>query len=134
MGKNVNSCVFYKSFYDAIMNTLDDDSERFATICAILDYAYENKEPDLLAMTRAQRAIMIMAMPQMDANARKRAAGARGGRPKTSASIFDERTSTGKSEANPGKSGGTVYPPIYVPPDDLRRLQMQTALNDLRRE
>ncbi len=130
---NVESCVIYRSYMAAI-DELDSDVEKWQIMEAIIHYALDGTMPNLTDLTRGQRMIWLMAQPTIDSNRQNRILGARGGRPRKSISPNSNRVATGQSEANPGKSGGTVYPPIYVPPDDLRRLQMQSLVDDLRHD
>lgn len=69
--------VFYRSFRDAIESLPDD--QKLKAYQAIINYGIdgdENIEPGIVA------AIFMMAKPQIDANAKRKAAGLKGGRPK----------------------------------------------------
>lgn len=68
-----DSFVFYRSWFDAITSVPLDNSKRGESIMAIVDYALYGTESDDWAL--------IMAKPQIDANAKRRKGGENGGRP-----------------------------------------------------
>lgn len=69
--------IFYESFWEAAKCL--PPADRSAAIEAIVAYGCEDIEPKL---TGASKAIFLMAKPLIDANAAKKAAGAKGGRPR----------------------------------------------------
>lgn len=117
------SIVFYKSYYDAIENAIENTDEKYEVIKTILEYAFEGKVPNYDRLSKTQRAIIIMAIPLIDSNAKKRAGGKLGGRPKIS---FTAK----KPEQKPYE----YTSPIYIPPDVEKRLQMKALLNEIRSE
>ena len=70
--------IFYESFYEACKDL--PDAERLAAYDAILGYGCEGKLPERFSGTG--KAIFTISKPLIDANAAKKAAGARGGRPR----------------------------------------------------
>lgn len=81
--------VFYRSFFEAV-DCLPDDV--FCQVVkAIAVYALDGKEPELEGVSRS---LFLMAKPQIDANSRRREAGAKGGRPRLS----DEKPMVSESE------------------------------------
>ena len=72
-----NSFVFYKSFFDALVDLNDDD--RLACFDAICKYALFGDEPDEKGVASA---ILKMARPSIDRNNERYENGCRGGRPK----------------------------------------------------
>lgn len=135
MEKNVNveSCVIYKSYMAAIAE-LDNDTDKWQILESIINYAFSGTMPELAGFSREQRMIFLMAQPTIDSNRQNRINGARGGNARAVNRKSAKFATTGKLDGNTGKSGGTVYPPLYVPPDDLQRLKMQSLVDDLRRE
>lgn len=69
--------IFYESFWEAA-NCLPPE-EKTAAVMAIVEYGCTGKIPE---MSGAAQAVFLMAKPLIDANEAKRAAGAKGGRPK----------------------------------------------------
>ncbi len=79
--------IFYSSFADAI-NMLDD-ADRLAAYDAVVRYAIYGEEPD--KTIGVAYAIFLMAKPQVDANAKKREDGKKGGRPKVETSGYENK-------------------------------------------
>lgn len=69
--------IFYESFWEAAKCL--PPADRSAAIEAIVAYGCEGIEPKL---TGASKAIFLMAKPLIDANAERKANGAKGGRPR----------------------------------------------------
>lgn len=84
-----DSFIFYKSFQEAIKCLESDD--RLQVYEAIADYGLygEYKEPT----SGVAKAILMMAIPQMDANAKRRDAGKSGGRPKKKPMVSEDEES-----------------------------------------
>jgi hypothetical protein len=70
--------IFYESIYEACQEL--SESERLQVYRAVIEYGCAGILPDNLSGTA--KAIFIMAKPLLDANAQKKAAGKKGGRPK----------------------------------------------------
>ena len=81
------SFIFYGSFIDAI-STLGD-ADRLAAFDAITNYAGYGIEPD--SSIGLAYAIFLMAKPQIDANAKRREDGSKGGRPKGKTSGYESK-------------------------------------------
>lgn len=84
-----DSFIFYKSFQEAIKCLAPDD--RLQVYEAIADYGLygEYDEPS----SGVVKAILMMAIPQMDANAKRRDAGKSGGRPKKKPEVSEDEES-----------------------------------------
>lgn len=128
-GNTVESCVIYQSYMMAIAE-LDNDSEKWQIMECIINYALYRKMPNLADLSREQRMIFMMARPTIDSNRANRINGARGGHQRAS----NRKNTNGANMGNPGANPGTSYTPLYVPPDELRRLQMAQSINELRHE
>lgn len=72
-----DSLIFYSSFAKAIKRL--PDAEQLKALWAIIDYGLEDMEPEDDGCT--YMAIFDMAKPQIDANIKRKADGAKGGRP-----------------------------------------------------
>ncbi len=72
-----DSIVFYGSFYEAIKE-IEDTETRLKALEAICEYGFYGVEPNIKGVASA---IFKLARPQLDANARRRANGSKGGRP-----------------------------------------------------
>lgn len=72
-----DSLIFYSSFAKAIKRL--PDAEQLKALWAIIDYGLEDMEPEDDGGT--YMAIFDMAKPQIDANIKRKADGAKGGRP-----------------------------------------------------
>lgn len=86
------SMIIYRSFMEALDNLEPDDYK--ATMQAILHYGMDGEEPDLKGIGKA---IFTMARPQIDANAKRRLNGGKGGRPKA-------EPNTEKAEPKPNQT------------------------------
>lgn len=84
-----DSVVFYRSFYDAIRELPEEDQVR--CFHAIMDYALDDAEPD---GTGIEKAVFLLAKPQIDANNRRYQNGTKGGRPKTEPEPSNNQTVT----------------------------------------
>lgn len=73
--------IFYESFYEACKEL--PDAERLAAYDAILGYGCDGKLPEGLSGTG--KAIFTISKPLIDANAERKANGAKGGRPRKEA-------------------------------------------------
>lgn len=122
MEKTVNAVTIMRSMRDSIREL--PEPEQLPTLWAIMDYAMDGVQPNMTDMSRAQRAIIIMALPIIDKANKRRVDGARGGYAAKHNQVA-KQSSTAHLGANPSA-------PLYVPPDDLRRLQMQAAIDKLR--
>lgn len=70
--------IFYESFYEACKDL--SPADRFAAYDAIIAYGCAGVVPEKL--TGTAKAIFTMAKPLLDANAERKANGAKGGRPR----------------------------------------------------
>lgn len=70
--------IYYESWEEAC-SYLPEEADRTAFKLAVIEYGCTGKIPDLRGV---QMAMFLMAKPLIDANAAKKAAGARGGRPR----------------------------------------------------
>lgn len=70
--------IFYESFYDACKDL--PEQERLKTFDAIISYGCAGIIPEEL--TGTPKAIFTLAKPLLDANAERKANGAKGGRPR----------------------------------------------------
>ena len=73
-----DSVVFYRSFYEAVKDFAPEDFKN--SVCAIMEYGLNEKEPETSGI---EKAIYLLAKPQIDANNRRYQNGTKGGRPKT---------------------------------------------------
>lgn len=95
-----DAMIFYKSFYEAIAEL---DAETFkATVLGILEYGLNGKEVKVDGIAKV---ILSMAKPQIDANNKRFANGAKGGRPKKTNGlendkpmVIEEKTNTYKNK------------------------------------
>ena len=76
-----DSFIFYRSFYEAIKEIPDE--ERLKVYDSICEYALNHTEK---ADTPISKGMMMLITPQLDANFKRRANGALGGKPKTAQS------------------------------------------------
>ena len=83
-----DSFIFYRSFAEAIKK-LDSNEERLAIYEAIIDYALDDKEPDLLNVPAMAYTLI---KPQIDANNKKYWNGKKGGRPKADKNQTETKT------------------------------------------
>lgn len=88
------SIVFYRSFYEAVKDFSPEDFKK--SVCAIMEYGLNEKEPETSGI---EKAIYLLAKPQIDANNRRYLNGTKGGRPKTKPEPNNNQTTT-KSEPN----------------------------------
>ncbi len=87
-----DSLIFYSSFAKAIKRL--PDAEQLKALWAIIDYGLEDMEPEDDGGT--YMAIFDMAKPQIDANIKRKADGAKGGRP--AKQTYTEETSGNEDE------------------------------------
>ena len=87
-----DSLIFYSSFAKAIKRL--PDAEQLKALWAIIDYGLEDMEPEDDGCT--YMAIFDMAKPQIDANIKRKADGAKGGRP--AKQTYTEETSGNEDE------------------------------------
>lgn len=113
-----NAAIVYRSIRDSVCE-LDNPKQQLRTLMAVLDYALDGIEPDMSELTRAERIILINAMPLMDRANKRRADGARGGRKK-------------RVPASPQTLPPECNAPLYVPQDTLNQLKMQQLIDTLR--
>lgn len=106
-----DSLIFYSSFAKAIKRL--PDAEQLKALWAIIDYGLEDMEPEDDGCT--YMAIFDMAKPQIDANIKRKADGAKGGRPaKQTSGNEDEKpvVKKKKKEAKPEDNSPVVG---YIP-------------------
>lgn len=87
-----DSLIFYSSFAKAIKRL--PDAEQLKALWAIIDYGLDDTEPEDDGGT--YMSIFDMAKPQIDANIKRKADGAKGGRP--SKQTYTEETSSNEDE------------------------------------
>ena len=87
--------VFYRSFRDAI-ETLPD-GQKLEAYQAIINYGIDGTEP---AEPGIIQAIFMMAKPQIDANAKRKADGMKGGRPRKEKPLVFNSETTGYETEN----------------------------------
>lgn len=87
-----DSLIFYSSFAKAIKRL--PDAEQLKALWAIIDYGLDDTEPEDDGGT--YMSIFDMAKPQIDANIKRKADGAKGGRP--SKQTYTEETSGNEDE------------------------------------
>jgi hypothetical protein len=75
-----DSFVFYKSFYDSVLELENSDS-RMKVMSAICDYAFEDIEPDLSVFNTSEKIILTIGIPLINASIRNFENGKKGGRP-----------------------------------------------------
>ena len=75
-----DSFVFYKSFYDSMLELENSDS-RMKVMSAICDYAFEDIEPDLSVFNTSEKIILTIGIPLINASIRNFENGKKGGRP-----------------------------------------------------
>ena len=75
-----DSFVFYKSFYDSMLELENSDS-RMKVMSAICDYAFEDIEPDLSIFNTSEKIILTIGLPLLNASIRNFENGKKGGRP-----------------------------------------------------
>ena len=75
-----DSFVFYKSFYDSMLELENADS-RMKVMSAICDYAFEDIEPDLSIFNTSEKIILTIGIPLINASIRNFENGKKGGRP-----------------------------------------------------
>ena len=74
-----DSLIFYSSFAKAIKRRPEE--EQLKALWAIIDYGLDGIEPEDDGSNSAYMSIFEMAQPQIDANIKRKADGAKGGRP-----------------------------------------------------
>lgn len=99
-----DSLIFYSSFAKAIKRL--PDAEQLKALWAIIDYGLDDKKPEDDGGT--YMAIYDMAKPQIDANIKRKADGAKGGRP--AKQTYTEETS-GNEDEKPVVKKKKVEPP-----------------------
>lgn len=75
-----DSFVFYKSFYDSMLELENSDS-RMKVMSAICDYAFEDIEPELSQFNTSEKIILTIGIPLINASIRNFENGKKGGRP-----------------------------------------------------
>ena len=96
--------IFYSSFWDAIKDL--DDVNRLAVYDIVCKYAITGEEPDAVGIPLV---IFKLIRPQIDANARRRENGNKGGRTATKAEPNRNQTVT-KTEPNTNQDGTKTEP------------------------
>ena len=79
MDINLESCVFYKSWYESAQILPEDIRLKFYE--AVFDYALNSEAEELAIYHPVADALLIMIKPQIDSNKKKRKDGKKGGRP-----------------------------------------------------
>lgn len=87
--------VFYRSFRDAV-EALSDE-QKLEAYRAIINYGIDGVEPSEPGIIQA---IFMMAKPQIDANAKRKADGMKGGRPKKEKPVVSESKTSGYETEN----------------------------------
>ena len=82
----MDSMIFYRSFYEAIKEL--KNSDRVKLYDAVFAYALDGVEPKL---NGAAKSLFTLIKPQIDANAKRKANGMKGGRPKKTIGYEDEK-------------------------------------------
>lgn len=83
-----DSIIFYRSFFEAIEEL--DECDRLRAIESIIRYGLYDEEPE----SGVEKAIFLMAKPQIDANNKRYKNGKNGGRPKTEQKPNHNQTKT----------------------------------------
>lgn len=89
-----DSFIFYASFAKAIKRR--PETEQLKALWAIIDYGLDGIEPEDDGSDAAYMSIFEMAQPQIDANIKRKADGAKGGRP--AKQTYTEETSGNEDE------------------------------------
>lgn len=89
-----DSFIFYASFAKAIKRR--PEAEQLKALWAIIDYGLDGTEPEDDGSDAAYMSIFEMAQPQIDANIKRKADGAKGGRP--TKHTYTEETSGNEDE------------------------------------
>ena len=76
--KERDSFIFYRSFYESILELPEDNQKDL--LLAIANYSLNFKEPSLKGLSKA---VWMLIKPQLDANNKRYENGTKGGRPKT---------------------------------------------------
>ncbi len=92
--KKRDSFIFYRSFYESILELPEDNQKDL--LLAIANYSLNFSEPNLDGLSRA---IWILIKPQLDANNKRYQNGSKGGRPKTKPKPKNNQSET-KPKAN----------------------------------
>lgn len=94
-----DSFIFYRSFYTALSHL---DAETFKDVMGLIcDYAFDGTVPECDGV--AAMAFDLI-RPQLDANARRRANGKKGGRPKTKNNLDETKNNLNITKAKPSES------------------------------
>lgn len=107
-----DSLIFYSSFAKAIKRR--PESEQLKALWAIIDYGLDGIEPEDDGSDAAYMSIFEMAQPQIDANIKRKADGAKGGRPAKHINIEetsgyeDEKPVVKKKKAEPPEDNSPV--------------------------
>jgi len=76
--KKRESFIFYRSFYEAILELPEEDQKNL--LLAVANYSLNFEKPKLTGLSKA---VWILIKPQLDANNKRFENGLKGGRPKT---------------------------------------------------
>ena len=118
-----DSVVFYKSFRDAIKRLPQE--EQLKAYDALFDYAFEGEETS----EGIAAAILLMAMPQIDANNQRYENGRKGGRPKTEPKPNDNQSET-KPKPNDNQTITETEPSVTNPEPNVN-VNVNVNDNDL---
>lgn len=91
--------IFYASFFEALSDL--DDSTQLQAYQAICKYALTG---EVMELTGAASAVFKLVKPQIDANARRRANGKRGGRPKQEESKEEANDNQKETKKKPNRN------------------------------
>ncbi len=105
------SMLFFRAYRDALRCL--PEKEQLAALSALLDYGLDGIEPE--APSGAALAVFTIARPSMDASARRRENGKKGGRPKKKAA---QRDDTNGSETEKPLVSQKEKPPETMPCHD----------------
>ncbi len=99
------SIIFYRSFYDAIVGSGLNDADQLAAFKAICEYGLYGTEQKITGLPYG---IFVIARESIDANARKREGGKKGGRPKNETSGFESENQRFPKGENTVTGTGTI--------------------------
>ena len=130
MDKKTDSFIFYRSFFDAVLEL--SDAKRLQTYDAICKFALDNEE---VLLKSGAKVAMILIKPQLVANKKRRIDGAKGGRPVAEkiTTGYGEGVTTGYGDDKPNGNGnpnvnGNDNPNQPEPPKKKKRKPEETRV------